>query len=80
MAVDMLEVMAAPIQKNWRCRYWCSGVVVRAYDVLATWRAVAQDVRGHTVPGGHFLPEEAPEETQEALFDFHNREEPRCLP
>jgi haloacetate dehalogenase len=27
-------------------------------------------VRGHSVPGGHFLPEEAPEETLAALLEF----------
>ena len=47
-----------------------AGFVGSAYDVLATWREVAQDVRGQAVPGGHFLPEEAPEETLKALLDF----------
>ncbi len=30
------------------------------FDVLATWRAKALDVRGHPLPCGHFIPEEAP--------------------
>ncbi len=47
-----------------------AGFVGSAYDVLATWREVAQDVRGQAVPGGHFLPEEAPEETLAALLEF----------
>ncbi len=46
------------------------GFVGGAYDVLATWRQVADDVRGQPVPGGHFLPEEAPEETLAALLAF----------
>ena len=46
------------------------GVVGRAYDVLAAWREYASDVRGHAVPGGHFLPEEAPRETLAALREF----------
>lgn len=31
------------------------------FDVLATWRAKGEDVRGHPLPCGHFIPEEAPE-------------------
>ena len=46
------------------------GFVASAYDVLATWRNVANNVSGHAVSGGHFLPEEAPEETLKALLDF----------
>ena len=46
------------------------GFVAKAYDVLDTWRDVASDVSGHAVPGGHFLPEEAPDETLKALLEF----------
>ncbi len=46
------------------------GLVGRTYDVLETWREVASDVTGHSVPGGHYLPEEAPEETLKALRRF----------
>jgi haloacetate dehalogenase len=31
------------------------------FDVLGTWKEKAADVRGHPVPCGHFIPEEAPE-------------------
>jgi haloacetate dehalogenase len=34
------------------------------------WRERGTDVRGQAVPGGHFLPEEAPEETLAALLPF----------
>ncbi|MBI2766779.1 MAG: alpha/beta hydrolase [Chloroflexi bacterium] len=37
---------------------------------LETWRGWAGDVRGQTVPGGHFLPEESPSETLAALQSF----------
>ena len=40
------------------------------HDVLATWRARAGDVRGGAVPSGHFVAEEAPDETAKALLDF----------
>ncbi|MGE4611075.1 MAG: alpha/beta hydrolase [Paracoccaceae bacterium] len=46
------------------------GFVAKAYDVLETWRDVASNVSGHAVPGGHFLPEEAPDETLRALLEF----------
>ena len=39
-------------------------------QTLETWRAWADDVRGGPVPAGHFLPEEAPEETARHLLDF----------
>ncbi len=42
----------------------------RMYDVLETWRDFADDVQGHAVDCGHFLPEEAPEETLGALAGF----------
>jgi len=40
------------------------------YDTLAVWREWADDVRGHSLPCGHYLPEECPEETLEALLAF----------
>lgn len=46
------------------------GLVGQTYDVLETWREVASHVTGHAVPGGHYLPEEAPEETLKALQRF----------
>lgn len=39
-------------------------------EMLATWRDRAEDVRGQAIDCGHFLPEEAPEETTELLLDF----------
>ncbi len=45
------------------------GLVGRTYDVLETWREVASDVTGLAVPGGHYLPEEAPEETLKKVAD-----------
>jgi haloacetate dehalogenase len=39
-------------------------------ETLDTWREWAADVRGKALPCGHFLPEEAPEETAAALGEF----------
>jgi haloacetate dehalogenase len=37
---------------------------------LALWQAWAEDVRGHPIKGGHFFPEERPQETAAALRRF----------
>ncbi|MBP6818479.1 MAG: alpha/beta hydrolase [Ferrovibrio sp.] len=47
-----------------------NGAMQKNYDVLATWREKARDVRGEALPCGHFLPEEAPQETFRALNAF----------
>jgi haloacetate dehalogenase len=41
-----------------------------APDPLGIWRQYAPDVRGHPLPTGHFLPEEAPDLVTTALRDF----------
>jgi haloacetate dehalogenase len=38
--------------------------------VLAVWREWADDVRGRPIDCGHFLAEEAPQETYEELAAF----------
>jgi len=48
------------------------GMVGNKYDMLAAWRDVAENVSGFAVPGGHYLPEEAPDETYRALLNFFN--------
>ena len=40
------------------------------YDILGVWRDHAENVSGHAVDSGHFLPEEAPDETYRALRGF----------
>ncbi|MGX4801784.1 alpha/beta fold hydrolase [Bradyrhizobium guangdongense] len=46
------------------------GVVGSSYDVRATWREKAVNVRGESLPCGHYLPEEAPELVIDRLSDF----------
>ena len=40
------------------------------FDVLASWREKANRVDGHSLPCGHFIPEEAPDELLAALRPF----------
>jgi len=58
--------IACPVLALWGGK----GALASWYDVLAVWRAWADDVRGRTIDCGHFLPEEAPDETYEALREF----------
>jgi haloacetate dehalogenase len=41
---------------------------------LALWRELAPSATGRGVPGGHFFPEEHPQETVEALAEFFARD------
>jgi haloacetate dehalogenase len=58
--------LSCPLLVLWGDR----GVVHRHFDPLADWRAVANDVRGRALPCGHYLAEEAPEETLAELVAF----------
>lgn len=42
----------------------------KAGGPLALWRTWADDVRGHAIGGGHFFPEAAPGQTEQALRRF----------
>ncbi|MBM3225703.1 MAG: alpha/beta hydrolase [Candidatus Tectomicrobia bacterium] len=46
------------------------GYVGRTQDILQVWRDYATDVRGQSLPCGHFLAEEMPEETYTLLRQF----------
>jgi haloacetate dehalogenase len=49
---------------------WGSGPTAKPIGFLDAWRDWAGDVRGGSMPCGHFLMEEAPEPTARALLDF----------
>ncbi|WP_333939172.1 alpha/beta fold hydrolase [Bradyrhizobium sp. CCBAU 11386] len=63
---DSDKKIACPLLVLWGEK----GVVGSSYDVLDTWRAKAKDVRGGSLPCGHYLPEEAPELLLERLNAF----------
>jgi haloacetate dehalogenase len=46
------------------------GIAARASTPLDTWRLRASDVSGAPIDAGHFLPEENPGATADALLAF----------
>ncbi|UCH73040.1 MAG: alpha/beta hydrolase [Rhodospirillales bacterium] len=65
-AADLEIRIGCPLLVLWGAR----GLMHRCYDVLETWRSKATDVRGGTLDCGHFLPEEAPDETLAEMLAF----------
>ncbi len=65
-AADAGARIACPLLVLWGEK----GVVNRLFDPIADWRGVATDVRGRSLPSGHYLAEEAPEETLTELVAF----------
>jgi haloacetate dehalogenase len=55
-----------PLLALWGSR----GQVGNWYDVLAVWRDWVPDVRGRGIDCGHYIPEEAPDDTYQELRDF----------
>lgn len=71
LAADMADrkadkKIACPVLLLWGTDY----VAKRAGTPLDIWREWCADVRGHAIVSGHFLAEEAPEETLKALLAF----------
>lgn len=46
------------------------GVVHQCFEPLKEWQRVATDVRGHALPCGHYIAEEAPDALLEAALPF----------
>ena len=63
---DLDHKLACPVLALWGEK----GVMHKTYDVVAAWRERAQNVQGKPLPCGHFLPEEAPDETLAELKKF----------
>jgi len=64
--IDAGNLVQCPVLALWGSK----GFVAKQYAVVAEWQKRAADVRGFALPCGHFLPEEAPEETLQALLGF----------
>ena len=68
-----LEHDKADLDKKVRCpllAIWGEHGAMRHYDVPATWRERAMDVRGQSLPGGHWLPEQLPDALYSCLHPF----------
>jgi haloacetate dehalogenase len=63
---DLQRKLACPVLAIWGE----FGKMHTLFDVLGTWREKAVDVRGHPVPCGHFIPEEAPDALVRDLVPF----------
>jgi haloacetate dehalogenase len=63
---DMQQKVHCPLLALWGS----NGFIGHKYDVLSIWRNRAEIVQGQGIPAGHFLVEEAPEETYAALQTF----------
>lgn len=63
---DMGRKVTCPVLALWGEK----GVMHKMYDVVAVWRERAVNVSGKALPCGHFLAEEAPEETLAELGGF----------
>jgi haloacetate dehalogenase len=56
------------------------GAMERCFDVLAAWRERAVDVQGEALPGGHWLPEQLPDEVAGELLAFLLQQQPISRP
>ena len=63
---DFDQKVSCPLLALWSS----TGYVGRTQDVLQVWREYATDARGHSLPCGHYLAEESPDETYGALKTF----------
>lgn len=52
------------------CIWGDMGFVGNKYDMIKEWKVWADDVTGFGLPCGHYLPEEAPQQTLQAMMDF----------
>ena len=60
------RITSCPVLALWGRQGFLEG----HYDVLDVWRGWAEEVRGRALECGHYLPEEAPEETYAELRAF----------
>ena len=63
---DFGDKVNCPVLALWSA----TGYVGRTQEVLLTWREYATDVQGHSMPCGHHIAEEMPEEAHAAIKEF----------
>jgi haloacetate dehalogenase len=47
-----------------------NGVIERCFEPIGEWKRVAEDVRGSSLPSGHYIPEEVPDLLVDELEKF----------
>ncbi len=62
--------IACPLLALWSAHGALDTWYAEAAGPIALWQAWSDDVQGHSLNAGHFFPEEAPEQTAEALDRF----------
>ena len=67
-AADLARQVTAPAL----VLYGAEGAMAQAMDVAATWAPRLADMRHEAIPGGHFFPDTAPQDTAQALLEFLN--------
>lgn len=69
-----LEHDAADAERRIECPllvlWGMQGAMHRLFDVLDTWKSRARDVAGKALPGGHWMPEQCPDELFAELTAF----------
>ena len=69
-----LEHDEADLDKKVKCPllvlWGADGAMEGRYDVLETWRERAADVEGKALPGGHWLPEQSPDQLYKEVIEF----------
>ena len=63
---DLDRKVTCPTLALWGAK----GLMGKQFDVLETWREKCEEVSGKGLPSGHFLAEEAPDETYRELKGF----------
>jgi haloacetate dehalogenase len=58
--------LRCPVRVLWGAK----GVIERCFKPLDDWYRVAAEVSGRALPGGHYLPEETPEEVGDEIEQF----------
>ena len=66
---DFDKKIICPLQVLWGK----TAMVEELYNPIKVWKEWANNVEGHSINCGHFLPEEKPLETYEAIINFLNK-------
>lgn len=67
---DRGQKIACPVLALWSAKGPLVTWYIQEGGPLALWKGWGDDVRGQAIEGGHFFPEEIPEQTAEALRRF----------